>query len=63
MSHHIHPHPLTIHDQYVEFRQQVAGPSSTLHDGISHQGPHRNDMNADEDLDMDAQLENVSPEK
>ena len=63
MSHFIHPHHPTIQYQYVEFRQQVAAPPSSLHNETSHQGPHRIDTDVDEDLNMDAQLENISPER
>ena len=47
-----------IDNQYMAFRNQIQAPSP-----IPHQGSHRNDTNVDEDLDMDAQLENVSPER
>ena len=49
----------TLMDQYSEFRQQALLKPSTSHES---QPPQR-DFGTDEDLDMDAQLENVSPER
>ena len=47
--------------QYLEFRHQIQDQPPML--PTSHQGPHRIDNNTDEDVDIDAQLENISPER
>lgn len=66
---HIHsnagtPQPQPLDLQYQEFRQQMfAPPLAPINSQTSHQTPHFNDEEAEEDLDMDAQLENVSPER
>ena len=53
--------PTEMDAQYATFRQQVQPlPSNQPH---SHQLQSKHDMDAEEDLDMDAQLENVSPER
>ena len=50
MSQSIHQHQLTIQDQYVEFRQQVAAPPSSFHNVTSpHQPPNAQDLEAEED--------------
>jgi hypothetical protein len=47
-------------DQYLAFRQQIQ--AQPPHTSNSHQRSSQLQHDADEDLDMDAQLENVSPE-
>ena len=63
-----HQPPLTLNDQYADLRQQVAAQPPTHHTASStHQPIHNShpthELGADEDLDMDTQLENVSPER
>ena len=54
----------TLNDQYQEFRQQVlAQPPIPPTSQLSNHVPQSHDFEAEEDLDMDAQLENVSPER
>ena len=54
----------TLNDQYQEFRQQVlAQPPIPSAPQLSNRVPQSHDFEAEEDLDMDAQLENVSPER
>ena len=50
--------PNEMDDQYMVFRHQI---QTSL--PMSQQIPPRNDIEVEEDLDMDAQLENVSPER
>ena len=64
MSQFIYPHQPSIEDQYVEFRQQVATQTLPFHnEPPSHQPLQAHEVEAEEDLDIDTQLENVSPEK
>ena len=63
MSKSIHQHTLSIQDQYIEFRHQVAAQTSFHNEPSSHQHLTAHDFGAEEDLHMDAQLENVSPER
>ena len=51
--------PSALNNQYLEFRQQVQ--SQQAHLPLQPPPPH--DTTAQDDLDMDAQLENVSPER
>ena len=53
-----------IHDQYHEFKRQVHAQPPSLHTSqTSHPSQHIHALEVDEDLDMDAQLENVSPDR
>lgn len=53
-----------IHDQYHEFKRQVHAQPPSLHTSqTSHPSQHIHALEVEEDLDMDAQLENVSPER
>ena len=55
--------PHALNEQYNDFRQQVAAEPITHHIVTStFHPPQGHAYEADEDLDMDAQLENVSPE-
>ena len=56
--------PPTIEDQYNEFRQQVLIQPPLPHAAqLSHQPTSYHGPDEEEDLDMDALLENVSPER
>jgi hypothetical protein len=59
--------PTTLNDQYNEFRQQVLSQPPIPHTSqlSNHTPPHHqpHELDAEEDLDMDAQLENVSLER
>lgn len=56
--------PHTLNEQYNGFRQQVAAEPTKHHTGTSTvQPPQGHTYEVDKDLDMDAQLENVSPER
>ena len=55
---HTHQPQQALMDQYNEFRQQVHIKPPTSHES---QLPH--EFGGEDDLDMDAQLENVSPER
>lgn len=50
--------PNEMDDQYMVFRHHIQTSPP-----MSHPIPPRNDIVAEEDLDMDAQLENVSSER
>ena len=66
MAQPIHPLSSTLNDQYTEFRQQVAAQPPTSHTPhLSHHSAIPHEFGVDEDLDMDVQLEleNVSPER
>lgn len=57
MAHTNQPPSNSLINQYMEFRQQTSHNSQPSHP------PNPIQEAADEDLDMDAQLENVSPER
>ena len=59
-----HQPSTTLTERYFEFRQQVSAqpPTSQKSHPLHHTNlPHN--FKIEEDMDMDAQLENVSPEK
>ena len=62
MSHDNHQVTDVFTDQYQEFRQQVqAQPPNSYHSHPAQQKSRSHALDIDEDLDMDALLENVSP--
>ena len=64
MSHDNRQVAAQINEQYQEFKLQVHAQPPSLHNSqISHPSKHIHALEVDEDLDMDAQLENVSPER